>query len=290
MLLAEELNPDNLSQVSSFIIRNERKCVSLSSLFHKSGGTAMPSSVKYKVFVFKDSESSRIKGVSTFSNSGQILHCLDFSDWKEVEAFKAFMSREIPHDRVFCVLGEKTGTDMIRSCMKKPLHTSIDYILMYFPETEGGNRLNPPPGMEPVQCRPQDSDKLYPLQKAYEIEEVLLDPEDFDPDFCRLNLRRLLREQLILGLSVQKQDSCSFVAKGGTNAIGSGWCQLGGIYTAPEYRNLGCAAFLSRELAAQLAAKGKRTALFVKTGNLAAQKAYEKAGFVKDIPFCICYF
>ena len=147
-------------------------------------------------------------------------------------------------------------------------------------------RLLPPEELELVKCGIPQLNALVPLQMGYEIDEVLMDKEDFDEAVSRLTMRKFLREQIIYALFVTTKENevPRAVAKAGTNARGQNWYQLGGVYTVPQYRGKGCAAFLAQFLALKNAEMGKRTALFVKDVNIPAQKAYKKAGFIPDKP------
>ncbi len=287
-----ELDESSLYETVKFITRDEQENITLSSIFHKDGKCAIPAAAVYKVFLFKDSDNGSLKGVTSLSNTGNILHCLKFTAEKEEKQFQKLISGEIPHERIFCVMGEKKGTELIASSIKRKRQETRNYTLMHY---EGNSKiLLPPEGLTLVKCGVQHLDSLIPLQKGYEFDEVLLSPDDFEEAASRLTLRKALREQIIYSLFA-KTSSGSFektapVAKAGTNAMGLNWFQLGGIYTVPRYRGLGCASFLAQTLAKKITEAGKKTALFVKDANIAAQKAYAKAGFVKDKPFEIIYY
>ncbi|MCR4939433.1 MAG: hypothetical protein K5930_04905 [Treponemataceae bacterium] len=290
MLQMTELDEDSLSEASRFITQEEEDNITLSSLFHKDGNCKLPSAAQYKLFIFRDSTQGYMKGMLSFSHSGNILHCLKFKDDTEKEEFKKLLAHELPLDHIFCILGEKNGCDLIASAIKRKYKEIRSYTLMHFDEK--ADKLAPPQGFSLKQCGVQDLEALCPLQKSYERDEVLLNPDDFEETASRLNLRKNLREQIIYSLLRQEysQKKPEPVAKAGTNACGLNWCQLGGIYTVPRYRGLGCAAYLAQVLALTIAQSGKKTALFVKDKNIPAQKAYIKAGFIKDKAFEIIYY
>lgn len=306
-----ELDDRSLQETASFITQNEQENITLSSLFHKDGTCAMPSVAKFKVFLFRSDDiaetqtnanttatkqdfqpspcHTKLKGVVSVSSCGQILHCLKFTSQAEKNEFCKLLAAEIPHEQIFCVLGEKNGSDLIASAINRKSCEVRSYTLMYY---KGSSKLMPPSSLALTRCDTEHVDLLFTLQKNYELVEVLLDAADFDEFSCRLNLRKLLREQTIYALLTDSSAKIKqkAVAKAGTNAKGLNWYQLGGVYTLPEYRNHGCAAFLTQFLAEKLREQGKKTALFVNDKNIFAQKAYEKAGFVKDKPFEIIYY
>ena len=305
MLRMTELDEDSLFEAVKFITQTEQDNITLSSLFFKDCQTdsnadsadcrtvqySMPAAAKYKVFLFRDSATKVLKGVVSFSEGGQLLHCLKFTAEEEKAEFRELLAAEIPQDEVFCILGEKQGSELIASVVKKRRLQTRHYTLMHF--VGNAERLLPPEKLELVKCGIPELNALVPLQKGYELDEVLVDKAEFDEAVSRLTMRKFLREQIIYVLFAPEAVPGSqrqAVAKAGTNARGLNWYQLGGVYTLPAFRGRGCAAFLAQHLALTNAEMGKRTALFVKDENIPAQKAYKKAGFVPDKPFEIIYY
>ena len=308
-----ELDDDSLFDAVKFITQTEQENITLSSLFFKDCQADpmrcnMPAAAKYKIWLFRDGQAAgdvaqnakacqsaaggkgKIKGVVSFSEGGQFLHCLRFTSDAEKTEFRELLAAEIPQDEVFCVLGEKQGSELIASAIKKRRRQTRHYMLMHF--VGNTERLLPPEELELVKCGIPQLNALVPLQMGYELDEVLVDKADFDEAASRLTMRKFLREQIIYALFAKSEaDGVSrAVAKAGTNARGQNWYQLGGVYTVPQYRGKGCAAFLAQFLALKNAEMGKRTALFVKDVNIPAQKAYKKAGYVPDKPFEIIYY
>ncbi len=313
MLQMSELDDDSLFDAVKFITQTEQENITLSSLFFKDCQADpmrcnMPAAAKYKIWLFRDGQAAEacqnagdvaqnagggaapIKGVVSFSESGQFLHCLRFTSEAEKAEFRELLAAEIPQDEIFCILGEKQGSELIASVVKKRRRQTRNYMLMHF--VGNAERLLPPEELEVVKCGAPQLDALVPLQMGYELDEVLVDKADFDEAASRLTMRKFLREQIIYALFAKPKENevPRAVAKAGTNARGQNWYQLGGVYTVPQYRGKGCASFLAQFLALKNAEMGKRTALFVKDVNIPAQKAYKKAGFVPDKPFEIIYY
>lgn len=130
-----------------------------------------------------------------------------------------------------------------------------------------------------------DSEALFALQEAYEKEEVLFRPEEFQPLVSRLHFWKSLKDQEIVGL----WEGGRPVAKAGTNALTSGWAQLGGVYTRPEERGRGHQRRLLSFLLARLEAQGRNACLFVKKGNAPALALYTRLGFQPRGDFTILY-
>jgi len=128
-----------------------------------------------------------------------------------------------------------------------------------------------------------DLDALYPLQEAYEREEVLTPIHDFNPEASRAALARSIELQMIYVAEEAGPSGSAgrrrIVAKAGTNARGFRVDQIGGVYTLPERRGRGAAAALMSALLAAIGGAGKAASLFVKPANAPALALYRGLGF-----------
>lgn len=131
-----------------------------------------------------------------------------------------------------------------------------------------------------------DLDALYPLQAAYEAEEVLTPIHEFDPDGCRLALAHTLAEQLVVTAFLDGR--C--VGKAGTNARSFDLDQIGGVFVKPELRSKGIGRALMEALLDRIEAQEKGAVLFVKVANLPARALYAGLGFEELLDFRAEYF
>lgn len=138
-----------------------------------------------------------------------------------------------------------------------------------------------------VKCGTKDADALMPLQLAYEAEEVLPPCRTQNPAVTRKNLERILKSEYVVAL---QNDSGAFAAKANTNAIGLRWAQIGGVYTAPDYRRKGYASLLVETLVEKIVASNRLAVLYARNGNESAEKAYTALGFTKTGGFTIAYY
>ena len=138
-----------------------------------------------------------------------------------------------------------------------------------------------------VRCGIKDADALMPLQLAYEAEEVLPPCRTQNPAVTRKNLERILKTEYVLALQNSRGESA---AKANTNAVGIRWAQIGGVYTAPDFRRKGCASLLVETLAEKIVASNRLPVLYARNGNEGAQKAYSAIGFTKTGGFTIAYY
>jgi len=123
------------------------------------------------------------------------------------------------------------------------------------------------------------------LQKNYEIEEVLPKADMFNEDISKKLLSMTLKNQI----TVVAEKSGKIVAKANTNGEGFIYYQVGGVYTLPEYRNIGISTALVSYLIESIFSMEMKVSLFVKENNQAALKVYKKLGFNKIEDFQITY-
>ena len=138
-----------------------------------------------------------------------------------------------------------------------------------------------------VRCGIRDADALMPLQLAYEAEEVLPPCRTQNPAVTRKNLERILKTEYVVALQNSRGEPA---AKANTNAVGIRWAQIGGVYTAPDFRRKGCASLLVETLAEKIVASKRLPVLYARNGNEGAQKAYAALGFRKTGGFTIAYY
>ena len=138
-----------------------------------------------------------------------------------------------------------------------------------------------------VRCGIRDADALMPLQLAYEAEEVLPPCRTQNPAVTRKNLERILKTEYVVALQNSRGEPA---AKANTNAVGIRWAQIGGVYTAPDFRRKGCASLLVETLAEKIVASNRLPVLYARNGNEGAQKAYSAIGFTKTGGFTIAYY
>ena len=104
---------------------------------------------------------------------------------------------------------------------------------------------------------------MLPIQKAYELEEVVIDRESFNEQNCRILLRRNIQSGIVFGVRYNNR----IIAKASINAEGENCIQLGGIYTDISFRNKGIATYLVRTLSNRFKKNKKDVVLFVKNSN-----------------------
>ncbi|MFZ4617755.1 MAG: GNAT family N-acetyltransferase [Rectinemataceae bacterium] len=160
----------------------------------------------------------------------------------------------------------------------------VDYRLMALPASRSVAPEHPHPGtigtLRVERAGPGDLEALVPLQKAYEIEEVIIPLHVFDAEASRAWLSRMLRTEFIAkALRDGQRGAVEILGKAGTNARAFTIDQIGGVFVRPEIRGRGIARGMMDFLIARLGAEGRGTALFVKKGNAAALALYRGLGY-----------
>ena len=293
MLIFELLNSDGpgfmqvRQQVLDFLLINEHKCVSLVSHFLKKDT---------KILYILD-ERNVIWGVLSISAGGQILHCLESEAvLPTVEAyFKA-----VRPAKLFSLIGEKKYTDAIAKILQKLYGTvakvANEYSLMEFNEAlaeeaalseQIDNRKRAfLKDCQIFDCKDSDFDDLFPIQKAYELEEVVASKDNYNEKNSRILLRRNIQNGEVFGVRYNNR----VVSKASINARGENCIQLGGVFTDLNFRNHGIATYLVKTLTNRFQKEGKTIVLFVKNVNSTALDVYERCGFAPFDDYKIIYF
>ncbi len=269
-------------QVLNFLLANEHKCVSLVSHFLK----------KDTQILYILDERNSIWGVLSISQGGQILHCLESE--AVLPTIQEYFSLERPK-RLFSIIGEQKYTDAIAKIMLQLFKTlpkaSNEYLLMEYNSASSQVPIDPKKRTflsecEIFCCKDSDFDDLFPIQKAYEFEEVLIDKNAFNEKNSRILLRKSIQDSSVFALRHKNK----IVAKAAINAKGENCIQLGGIFTDVNFRNRGIATYLVQSLIKQFKEKNKTIVLFVKKSNLTAINVYKNCGFASFSDYKILYY
>lgn len=295
------------AETLAFLAKYERTCVSL--IEHVRRGESDIFSI--------EGDAREMLGV--ISVKSRMLLCVpNARSLQNDKAFCSSLKVFLSDKKISCVNGEAEASHLIMKIFaelgRTPLHIN-EYALMTLSEaalknlkTKEGRYASVSEGQQTliarhtaraagekaycgqfkiVRCGIKDADALMPLQLAYEAEEVLPPCRTQNPAVTRKNLERILKTEYVLALQNSRGETA---AKANTNAIGIRWAQIGGVYTAPDFRRKGCASFLVETLAEKIVASNRLPVLYARNGNEGAQKAYSAIGFTKTGGFTIAYY
>jgi len=188
---------------------------------------------------------------------------------------------------VHSIMGVGRCVNAVEGGLPLPPTTRVEYFLMSLASGQRHPVLpSRPPGLVVRMADGADADLLFPLQKGYELEEVVISPSHFSEGQCMRSLRLSLREQLVAIAEI----SGNPVGKAGTNARGYKVDQIGGVYTVPEERGRGIGAAVVSELLDRVFTEKRGACLFVKKHNRSAIALYERLGFVPVTDYVISYY
>jgi ribosomal protein S18 acetylase RimI-like enzyme len=284
------------SRLLPFLLEREWSCVSVTSRLKAEGfPTALAIRNRAAIYIREEpSEPGTIRELLYHSVHGMIVPVLEpvaaGSEPDRPDLAKLF-SDTMPF--VFSVIGLSRDVIAIERAMRRPPRHTVEYFLMTL-ESPAQGTADPsvdhgaatPEGIQCRRATTQDAARLFPLQGAYEREEVLLNPTSFDPASCLIQLREALRNEIVVTAEFDGRP----IAKAGTNAIGYEWAQIGGVYTDRDWRGRHVARLLMRYLLAALDSEGLKACLFVKTQNEPALALYRGLGFTVRDDFRISYY
>ncbi len=193
--------------------------------------------------------------------------------------------RQLPID-IRTLMGMREDVARIQRLRGLVPRADIDYFLMGLRRDQFGGARHPPPGIQIRRATLKDLHWLFPLQKAYEFEEVLLNKEDFNENTSYALFRRSLRNNVVL---VAERSGVP-ISKAGTNERGFGTDQIGGVFTLPEERGKGIARTVVERLLAYIFQEKVAASLFVKKQNRAALALYDGLGLSVHGDYSIHYF
>ncbi|MDR1786492.1 MAG: GNAT family N-acetyltransferase [Spirochaetaceae bacterium] len=262
----------------SLLHANRKTCAAFLERAEASGG-----GTSGEALVFLD---DGIRGALFAAGEGALFHCLPHVTGGDFRAAAApllsdFFARRSP----YCMLGDLGGTRFLGEFRRAgSLLAAREYVLMEAvpPVPEA---VTPPV----AECTPEDAEALFPLRRAYELEEVYPPGLPFSEEAMRKNLSALLASRRVLGIPRDDRKG-EFAAMGVINGSARGIIQIGGMFTLGEFRSRGYARAIAGCFARRALNQGMEAVLFAGTSNTPAIRAYSHAGFVPCGGFGINYY
>jgi len=271
-------------QLIRWLGNNEWKHIPLSSRIIDAGGLPAFGKIAHgRIWTRKNN--GRITGALYISRYGVVLPVFerDNNDADETRFLKKLLvSRE---NDLFSVIGMEERVLNIENHTRKPVSDYVSY-RMFIGSNPEPSEQEEPPGISIHRAEFSDFEKLWKLEKAYQIEEVLRNGHKFDERGSRLHFQNTLKNQLVYTALLGGRT----VAKAGTNARGYLYDQIGGVFVIPELRGYGFGTAVMNRLLSTIAEADRRPCLFVKKSNLPALKLYKNLSFRDMGAFRISYY
>lgn len=284
------LHEESFPELISYLTPLEWGCVSFTSRLLKNGNPGLPPrrAARISVRPVRDGDKTRVTAAVLQTSYGFYYPVFDGADvdgerWTGSELRRVL---RLPAARVHSIMGRRRDVETLEELIaKRPVHT-IEYYLMVQERKGSYDQRRLPDGLTFRRATVEDAEYIFPLQRAYEKEEVLLPGDRFDSNTCLHHLRTGLLEQLIYVAELNGEP----VAKAGTNARGFRFDQIGGVFTRPDLRGRGIGAALMTRLMYDVSRSDRLSCLFVKQHNSPAIAMYTRLGYLIRDEFRIIYY
>ncbi len=269
-----ELKSEQLKQFFNFAKLYEYKSISFVSRMYSKDNFFIPPKKTAKIFCqTQNSKSSTIKNSVMITSGGIILPL--FSEIPPEKFVLIEMLKKVLNynKKIFCILGVSKDADLIKNVLNYISCSSINYTLL---ERKLKNAFNIEKNVLTIRnAKKKDSLLLFPLEEAYLLEEVMVESSSINRQAALLNLKKTLNTQNVFYAVYNNE----VIAKVNTNAKGLFFNQIGGVYTKPQFRNMGISNYLMKHLLNNIYFSGKDAVLYVKKGNIPALTLYKNLGF-----------
>lgn len=278
------LTPGRLGELMRFLGPREAYCAAFTERMLAGGRTVIPDPREHRVHV-RLNDSGKVNGAILQSISGLYYPVLGEGECRVEPAATEALRRATR--RIYSIMGRLSDVRALEEILPRRPVQAVEYHLMVQDEPPPELPLpRLPASMSIHRSSITDADLLFPIQKQYEMEEVLLPGNSFNPVASLNHLREMLRTQVVVHATI----SGVAVAKAGTNARGLFYDQLGGVFTHRSLRSRGVGTALMLRLLGHLAAERKTATLFVKKDNAAAVRMYRNLRFSVLDEFRISYY
>ena len=245
---------------------------------------------------FRPPGKTSIESAILFSQYGIMFPIFGEESLKNMEQLDTYINGF--RRNIYSIMGIKNDVTAAEKLLKLTPHTEVNYYLMILtaedffkkydyhgakdraPDTYGTRRIS----IKRATIR--DAKELFPLERDYQLEEVIINPGNYNPKFIMEMFKKNLSKNIVLFAEIDGIP----VSKAGTNAQGFYTDQIGGVYTAKQERGKGFARDVMIRLLGCIFKDKKTASLFVKKENIPAVKLYEHLGFTIMNDFKISYF
>lgn len=226
-----------------------------------------------------------ISGALYISRYGVVLPAFDMHPLTQTDSDFLQKVLRTRRDRLFSIIGMENRVLDVEMQIGAAA-PDVEGYRMFTGDGPGIDASDVPQELTIHRATPDDLDKLWPLERSYQIEEVLRRGNRLDERSSHRYFLSTLKNQEIYYLLLDGRA----VAKAGTNARGWKYDQIGGVFVVPELRGRGFAGLVMGRLVDAIAVSDRLPCLFVKNSNHPALSLYRNLGFADRGPFRISYW
>jgi uncharacterized protein len=283
--------------IYSFLLPREYRAVTLSSRISKYGQLSLPGKKEASLWILDGSrprdpaaegdKESGIRALVLICTHGLVLPLFHETEGPSLSEIEALFDRigEM-RKKIYCILGRREEALLCESALGKELEGYRTFLLMTCKQSaslsDSPNKID---AFRIQRVRESDAERFFPLERAYQLEEVVLSRDRYHDAAGRIHFKNQCKRQIIFASS----HNGNGIAKAGTNAIGIRYCQVGGVFTRREFRKQGYAKQLMLILLHRIFARGQSVSLFVRYDNPAAVALYRSLGFIIRGEYRIAY-
>ena len=278
------LTVEHLGALMKFLGPREMHCAAFTEHLLENDRVTVPDAREYRVLI-RVTSSGSVTGAILQSRSGLYYPVLSEAECQVEEEALDPLKRATK--RIYSVMGRLADVYALERILPRQPSQALEYHLMAQDEPPPELPLpRLPPDLVIHLSTPDDAELLFPIQKQYELEEVLLPGSNFSPSASLAHLRKVIATQIVLHGTIDGRP----IAKAGTNARGLFYDQVGGVFTDPAYRSRGVGTLLMLRLLSHIAGEQKTATLFVKKDNAPAIAMYANLRFRMVDGFRISYY
>ncbi len=283
----KQAEAQDLSPFLDFLAPREYRAAALASRLQYNGSVRMPPGKTASLWILPERKAPEsVRAAILLSEAGLYLPLYHECDAPAIEELEEFFRRCCKNSRkIYCLLGRNEDIILSNEALARPLFAERLFDLMTSKEPAGGKSPVHIPHLHIRRIKEAEADTFFPLEREYQLEEVVTAPDRYNEAAGRLHFKQQCRSQLVFGAWMNGRP----IAKAGTNAIGFRYCQVGGVYTDPAFRGRGIATAVMTRLLSAIDSRGQHCTLFVRKDNPPAAALYHSLGFVRRCGYRISY-
>lgn len=273
-MIWKQVSQENFRDLIGFILPLEHICVNFTSRLLQRGRPELPS--PREAAVFAGISEGMITAAVLITSKGLMIPVHGTNFTPSPEQLQPLITHIYHYvRRIYCLVGVEETVRQYEPLLKSPVDVRRAHLLMVRPRTRPLSPSKPTEHIDIHYLTEKEVRRVFPLEKAYQFEEVVVHPERFNPAAYLLHFRKLVKTQRILFATHNDVP----ISKAGTNAIGINYTQIGGVFTTPEHRGRAVARTLMHRLIEEIEASGRSSVLFVRTDNRPAIQLYRRLNF-----------